>query len=184
MSEATAQDVIRNPGRLVAAPTDLTIAFPHGGMALGLHHTLRFRNNVIYREITDEAFGHATYEVLQCGEQAVLVGVTRGFDNDMMTKLFLNSAAGSSSGDRVVSYPGSNPEGSKLSDDAFVLLFSPDDSNNPGLLMYNAAPRLDIAQDVTFKLNREMGFGFSFALLRRTSGEVYDIGKLEDLTLP
>jgi len=185
VAQRTALDIIRNPGRLVADPTDLSTDYPHGGTALGETHSREFSDEVILREIRGEAFGSSTIEYVQAGEQVFLAGIAVGYDNDMLGKLFLNTATGSSSGRTKITYPGSNLEGSRLSDKGFVLLFSPNDTTQPGIILYNALPMVNPAHRISMALSKQQDFGFFFRGIRNTTNNlVWDMAMLEDITLP
>lgn len=187
MSVAVTRKVLRIPGRLCADPSDLTAAFPHGGTALGITRDAEFRFGASKHVITAEEWGNIPCEVIVGGETAVMGCVLREFDNDMVKKVFLNPATGSSSGDQVINSkaPAATLKpGYRLSLKGFKLLFSPKSvDTHPHILMYNALPILDEAALVQASLAEELGIAVAFHAVPDSSGRVYAIGKREDLTL-
>lgn len=184
MASADVRKVLRVPGRLCAAPTDLSTAFPHGGTALGIVRDLAFRPNLKQRRVTAEEFGGEIVETIIGGESCVLACVLRGMDNDAVTKAFLNTSAGSSSGDRTIQYPGSSRAGTLGSSRSFKLLFSPrDTTNHHGLILYNAIPLVAESAELQLAIGQEMGIAVVFVAYRTSTPNLYQIAKLADMTL-
>jgi hypothetical protein len=165
----------------------LTTAFPHGGTALGITRDAEFRFNHRHHIVTAEEWGNSPCEVLDCGEGAILACVLREFDNDMLAKVFLNTATGASSGDKTLSFGpvlATNKPGYRLSVKGFKLLFSPRSvDTHPHILIYNAAPVMEDAALIQMSLAEEMGVAAAFIALPDATGRVYAIGKREDLSL-
>jgi hypothetical protein len=187
MSTATTRKVLRLPGRLCAGPTDLTTAFPHGGVALGITRDAEFRFNIDKHIITAEEWGNIPCEIIMGGESAVMGCVLREFDNDMIGKVFLNPSAGTSSGDQVIyskTPAATNKPGYRLSVKGFKLLFSPKAvDTHPHILMYNALPIVEESALVQASLAEELGIAVAFHAVPDSTGRVYAIGKREDLAL-
>lgn len=192
MSSPNPRNVIKLRGRLVAAPTDLTSPYPHGGTELGLVNNGRFVLGMRQKVITAEEFGQQTVEVLQAGTgNAVLLAVLRSFDNDLLPRIFPSTVAGASSGDQVIQSDasaggvGTAPQSDFLgADRGFVLFYSPDDVDlNPSILLYNAIPALQESAEIQINLASEMSFAVAFHAAHDASFRNYRIGKREDLTL-
>ena len=184
MGLADPGNVIRLGGRLCSGPTDLAAAFPHGGTALGMVSEAVFRPNLKRAQITAEEFGDEPIEVIVTSETVVLGCLLRGVDADAWNTIWEDTTAGSSSGQPVVDYPGSTRVGNLASDRAVKLLYSPDDlQNDPGILLYSALPILDETAELALSISEEMVVRVVWQGIRDGSGNVYQIGRLEDLTL-
>lgn len=178
-----ARAVVHAPGRLVVGPTDLALAFPHGGTALGLSAEVTFRPGLRGRSVRAEEFGGETIEVVYAGESAVLGALVRGWDADAVNRVWLNSTVGVS-GERYVEYPGTTRAGTLGSARSVVLLFSPRDADRtPGVILYRALPLVDQAAALQFAFRRELVVAALFQGIRDATGRVYRAGRLEDLAL-
>lgn len=185
MATAAVQNILRLRGRLVAAPTDLGAAFPHGGTQLGLVKQATFRYGIQTQNITAEEYGGITTEAVYAGEGAVLAGFMRDYDNDMIARLFPGTSAGAS-GARVVEQDAGD-SGILLSSRSIVLLFAPIATNattgHPHILMYNAVPMLDETADLQLHAGVEAAVAFVFRCIPDASSRLYRIGRRGDLSL-
>ena len=179
----------RIPGRLVKDPTDLTAAFPYGGTELGFVHKEVLRFNAEHHGMTAEEWGPQVYEVIDAGSSLVLGVEVRGFDIDMISAIFPDTAAGSKihsdTAERSIQgRPTSVRAGMKLGDRSFALLFVPDDvKSKPGVLIYDAIPV--IAEDATMAFDAETEATFNAVFYSRpdASDRTWDIAYLKDMTL-
>ena len=170
-------------GRLCIAPTNLAAAFPHGGTALGLTAEVNFRPVQRMREVRAEEFGGEVVEIIVGREDVVLAATIRGWDSDALQRVFVRTAAGTS-GERVVSYPGSVRAGTLGSDRSVVLLFSPRNTeHHPAILIYRAVPIVDESVSIPLAQKREIVAQVVFRGIRDASDRVYACGRLEDLSL-
>jgi hypothetical protein len=186
MAQATGKDIVLNRVKLCINPTDLSTAFPHGGTAIGEVRDLVFRSQVVHHESKAEEFGQETVEYVTAGQRAIVAGVARGFDNDMVSKIYINSAEGTTTQDQRVAYPGSGAKkaGRKRSDDSVVLVASPEDTEHGvAVILFKALPLLDATAALNMHRTEEMGTAFLFAGIRNTNGKVYQLGRLADLDL-
>jgi hypothetical protein len=184
MASAESGKVIRLGGRLCSGPTDLSLAFPHGGTALGMISEAIFQPNLQRAQITAEEFGGETVDVVVMAETVILGCLLRGVDSDAWTTVWEDTTAGSSSGEPVVDYPGSTRAGTLGSARAVKILYSPDDlQNDPAILLYSAIPILDETAELALSISQEMVVRVVFQGIRDGSGNVYQIGRLEDLTV-
>lgn len=185
-----AANSLRVPGRFCADPTDLGIAYPHGGTALGMHQGLEVRIDMPVRLRRDESFANIVTEGIEI-ERGLLIGaVFRGITNAAAQKLFANTAVGGSSGDRVIESPGLSgspkPLVRAVSERAFALLFSPTHPTlHPAVLLYRCLPMLEDGAALTLAVEAENGVGAIFVAApdATTPFKVSRVGKLADLVL-
>lgn len=172
------------PGRLVAAPTDLSVVFPHGGTDLGLAAATAFRFNHAQRPITAEEYGGEIVEIVEGGEAAVLVTVLRGISDAAVEKVFPHTVTGGDTGEKIVRYPGTRVPGTLASVRKFKLLFAPEDTtNHPGVLLYNVLPLVDDSAELQMVIGGELGLPVVFFCTRDATNRVYEVAKLSDMTL-
>lgn len=188
MATADARSILYVPAKLCHTPTNLSNAFPHGGTALGTVARMMFKPNVLTSEVIGEEFGGVTRDVIYCGENAVFACFLRGWDNDVLQKLFPNTSAGTSSGNRYVRFEpgvsGQNRPGLTLSDSSVKLFVSADSpDHHPSLIIYNAIPMLDEAAELAFRSPQELGFPAVFRCAPDTTGRVYAMGWRKDLSV-
>lgn len=187
MSTANVRNVRYIPGRLYANPTDLSTTAPFGGTALGLVRDMIFKPIVRTSTVTAEEFGSPVIEAVYAGEQALFSCVLREFDSDAISAIFPNSAAGSTTGDRIIQgrVSGSvNRPGYLLSNKQLTLLFMPRSlDHHPCILMRNAIPAVDETMEIQLSLSEEVGMAVNFYCTPDSSGRVYDIGRRADLSL-
>lgn len=185
MAAASPANILRLRGRLVASPTNLGAAYPHGGTEIGLVRDARFKYGVITQEITAEEYGGTATEAVYAAESAVFAGIARDYDNDMIARLFPNTATGGSGFARVDHL--ATDAGRLLSSDSIVLLFAPAATNattgHPHILVYNAVPVLDAAAELQLHAGAEAGVAFVFRCVPDASSRIYAIGRRGDLSL-
>ncbi len=172
-------------GRLCHSPTDLAAPFPHGGTALGVVRDVKFRLLGRTRPIRAEEWGGLAVDYLGTDQGAVLGFILRSWDNDALQAVFADTAAGGS-GKRVVRGRATTEgcrAGGKLSARARKLLFSPDDSHDPGFLVSKAIPLPEENAELRFLLPEEIGIPVLWHCIPDGSGNLYQLGRLEDLTL-
>ena len=183
MSIPNIDDILRVPGRLCIDPTNLAIAYPHGGIGIGVIRNILVKQASVSYSVTAEEFGKETVDMVYGGETWVLGAVLRSYDKDAIQKLFPNTSLGVS-GQRVISHPGATREGHLLSSRTVKLLFSPDDTtNHPMVLLHKAAPLVEETAEFNLSLAQELGLAIMFVGLRDASNRVIAIGIGSDLTL-
>lgn len=169
---------LRVPGRLCRNPTDLSIAFPHGGEDLGLVTNMAFRPNQRRYEATGEEYGGETVETYVTGERILFVAALLGAPESGCIRIFRDATAAR------IRYPGSSLPGSLGSAQSFKLLFSPRDKTvHPGLMIYKAIPMLDEAAEIAISLNTDFIIPVMFRGIRDGTGRVYEIAKLADMAI-
>lgn len=177
MSTAAVTKIMRVTGRLVANPTNLNTAFPHGGTALGMVRDAEFRFGERHYEVRSESLGMPR-EIIHCGYTASFHGVLRDYDSDAVNALFLNpqTASGNIRTIRGTSTSG-NRAGTKLSGLAFKLLFSPRaKEDHPYIVMYAAVPTIAQESALQLSTNEEAVIQFACIGLPVAAGKVYEIG--------
>lgn len=183
MATPTVSNIYRIKGRLSVAPTDLTLAYPHGGTALGQigRFAIEIAEGVL--PIVDEHYGQPVEFVAATG-LTVLSCHLRGWDNDALQQVLPDTFAGSGSGNRVIRLGSPNNATGKIQSGRTVkVLFTADrPTEHPSVILYNAIPIIDQAEAVRFSLFQEARIPVQFIGLR--SGSKYgQIGLLEDLEL-
>lgn len=186
MTTPNARSIIKLKGRLVANPTDLTLAYPHGGEELGLVARGRFVPNIRHQIVRAEEFGAQVTEVVRSGTgSAVLLALMRGYDDDMVKRVFPSTSVGTSSNTRLVEADAvSGGQGTLLSTSSIVLFFSPEDvDQHPSILMYNALPLVEEAAEMQLDISSELTVAVAFRLVHDATFRNYRIGRREDLSL-
>lgn len=184
MATARQDNILRIPGRLVAAPTDLTIAFPFGGTALGMASDVIWRPNQRRKEIRGEEYGGEITDLVKTGQSPQLGMFIRGFDPDMTLKIFEGSSVSTKTGKPKVDYPTDAAPGTLASSTGIVLLYAPDNvDEHPGILLYNALPLLEEVSEMRFSLKAEFGIPVLFYGIRDATNRVYQKQLMEDLVL-
>ena len=191
MASPNVRNILRLPGRLVAAPTNLLAAYPHGGVELGVVRDVEFRPGIKASLVTAEEYGGVVTEAIYAGEAPILACVLRSFDNDLIERLFLNTSVpvvSGASGDRIIlgraSGAGVNRAGTLRDASAIVLLFTPKNVDmHPMVLIRRAIPMVEETAALALSLSQELGLGLVFYCAPDSSGRTYDVGKRQDLTL-
>lgn len=177
-------------GRLVANPTDLSAAFPHGGTELGTVRRLVFTARSERPPVRAEEFGGAEVEYIRGAQDAALAAVLREWDPDAIAAVFPNTATGSVSGKPVlrgqVFGAGVTKPGTLASDKALVVLVSPDATDRAeGLILPNALPMPEEQLELQFAIGVEAGLALVFrAVPHATSGKTFELGRIRDLEVP
>ena len=184
MSAQNVRDALKVPGRLIINPSDLTIAFPHGGTELGLVRGIRVAPGSAYQDMTFEEFGGEIVDKLWTGDAWALAAILESFDADAISTIFQNTSVDPDSDERVIEHPGTVKAGTFMSTRSVVLLLSPDDlENHPGVLFYRAIPMLDETAEITLRLADPLNIAVMFAAIRDTSARVVKVGQVKGLTL-
>lgn len=181
MSAPDVSNIYRSPGRLVANPTALMSPYPHGGTELGIARDMMFKPNVKFRKLIAEEF-KSPVEVLWTGDDPVMAGVLRTWDNDMISKLFYGTQV-SAKGDVGIIDSGTYP-GYPLSRKGIVLLFSPMAVDaHKHILLYNAIPIVEEAFEMKVSISEELGIPFFFQGIPDVYGRTYAVDLRANLSL-
>ena len=171
------------PGKLCYGPSDLTTAYPHGGTALGEVGQVAVSPNYTVRLITYETYGTEVTEVIHTGESWVIAFALRTWDNDAISTIFPNSAAGATTKYRVIHGAGTNAAGYTLSSKSVVLCFSPENIDlSPMVMMYKATPLVDETARLALRRGTNLDFPLMFRCLRDSSDKSVRMGLRADLS--
>ena len=178
---------IKVPGRLCyGSSLDFAAAFPHGGTALGMVLAATVRHSETFGAVRVEDFGVSTeiVDLVEAGERWIFTCALRGADSAALALVFRATAAGSSSGQRLIQYPGSVKEGVLRSVSRSVgLLFSPIDPQLPAVYFPRAVPALEGERELVLHRAKERVIlaGFVATRASTTAGSAVQVGLLEDL---
>jgi len=178
-------DAIRVPSKLCKGPTAIS-TFPHGGTALGMIARMAFSPNALYADVTAEEYGGTPIERIYAGEQPTFTCILRGWDADAIRYNFPNTTLGTHG--RLLKFApgvaGQNRPGYLGTSMSYKLLVSPiAESFHPGLVLYNAVPAWNSDSEMYFKSEGELFLRLEFLCLPDSTGRVYQIGKLLDISL-
>jgi len=185
MATPNVQNIIRIPGRLCYNPTDLTLDYPHGGVALGVVRDMVFHFGAKTTLTTGEEWGGVVTRAWYSGEAPFLACVLREFDKDALTKIFPNTQIGSVTDDVIINYlpAGSgNRPGYDLANLEIKLLFSPfSTEHDPFIIVYAAVPTIDADAALMLSYDEEIGIPITFWAAVDSSGRTYRKGRARDL---
>jgi len=175
--------VIRATGRIVLDPTNLSAAYPHGGVEIGLVRLCVLQPVVARFRVISEGLGEATDIV--ASREYVFACVLRGWDDDAIRMLMPGGyAAGSSSQHAVFRRPGTTVPGASALSRAMILLFVPDDPIHvPALLIYRAVPDWQQGASINLQRGEEFSLPLRFHCARDSGGKILQLGMLADLSL-
>lgn len=180
---------LRNGGQLCINPTNLAIAFPHGGTGLGVV------GDVVLKQIflTEKARGaddrHAgeSLETWYVGESWIMAWTLRQWDNDPLNAWYQQRIAGATRtviADQYSGVAGVRRPGTKLSTSAVKLLFSPNNPSNPGVIFYKAVPIFEDEHEIQLSATEEQKVAImAEAMYHQSIGKLYKMGLLSELTL-
>lgn len=183
-----ARDIRWIPGRLSYGPTSnatLLQPYPHGGTGLGVKRAATADPNQTYGIIKAEEYGGERVEVIDTGGEGwTLAAILRGYDDQAVSLLFPNVAAGSVSQHSVITAPGTNKPGRLLAASGIVLVFTPDaPDHHPMIVFHRAVPMLDAQAKMALAWNSPFEIAVVFAALRNASGKAVSVGYRQDITL-
>lgn len=176
--------MLRAPGQLVVNPTNLGLAFPHGGTRVGSVRLVALTVAGQGFRVESEALGEAT-DVLEGPNRYVFACFLRGWDDDAV-RLFLadNYRQGAVSGHAVFSEPGDSVPGSSALGRAARILYVPDDPvHAPALLIHRGVPDWSDNAEVAWRRRDELGIPLAVECIRSAAGKIVEIGMIADLTL-
>jgi hypothetical protein len=184
MTAGNASRVIRAPGRLVVAPTNLGVAYPYGGVEVGKTRLVVVRVLGTNVRVESEGLGEAT-DVLERQNHFVFSCFLRGWDDDAIEQLWPdNFTVGAATGHAVFDAPGRSVPGASMLDRAKVLLYVPDNvAEVPAVLIYRGVPDWSDSAEMAFQRGDELGLPLAVECLRSASGRILKIGRLADLSL-
>lgn len=175
------------PSRLIASPSNLSLASPYGGTQLGIARNIAFRPGHKVETSNAEEFGRPIAYTL-VAEEAVLSCVLRTWDNDMLSRILPNTAAPVNGRLRAINGRASgasvNRAGFALDSLAFALLVDPlSPREHPAILIYNAVPIFDENAEILMSNTQEFGLGLMFKSTPDATGRDYSHVPISDMTL-
>lgn len=175
---------IRAPGRVVADPTDLTIAYPYGGTEVGFTKTCVLQPLSTTFKVRAESLAETT-DVTEPGNEYAFACIARGSDDDAWAKFFAdNHSVGSVSGHAMFKVPGGNEPGSSALPRSVILLFVPDDLIHvPAILVYRGIPEFPEGAEIPFQRVEEFGLPISVHCVRDTNNLILAVARFSDLSL-
>lgn len=153
-----------NPSNILRVPGVVTFK----GSAIGNVRGVHFKPQMKTFPVHAEEFG-TTVEAIYSGESGICGFVARDFDAALVAAVF---PGGSMQHD-----PTSFRAGTPLSDNVGQLQLVPRDAGQPGLTIYQALPLVELAAEINFSLNAEVGFACFFQAIPDSGG-----GKAWDIT--
>jgi hypothetical protein len=188
MAAADLNQCLAVPGQLCINPTDLSIAFPHGGTALGEVYMARAAYTSGYFDVTAEEYGNRVVESVWSGENVAFGCVLRQFDEAAVAAAFPNTATGTKS--QRVSVKGWEDAASPVrpghlaSTRSAKLLFSPLDSDRcRALILYRALPRVAEAWDLRFAFDARQEIPVLFLAIPDSNGRCWRLDYLRDMAV-
>ncbi len=188
MTTPNVRDLLYAPGRLSITPTDLTLAYPHGGTALGLVKGVSIQLGPDYdpaRNILASERGNQVADNVRGPANAILSGFLHSWDPDLIQRLFPNTSVvtvSGGTGHRLVQEPGSVRAGARMSDVAVDLVYTPDDLDHvPMFRMNNAMPFLDASPALQLALDIEWALPFTFIGIMDSNDLMYEFGRRFDI---
>lgn len=186
MSAPNPRDILKIPGRLVAAPTNMDAEYPYGGTELGVCRDVAMNFGVSVDFPIAEEFKTPTAAILQ-EERSFFACVLRSWDNDMLTKVWHNistSTYGEVGINGRASGSGIKRAGTNLASRAFKLLFAPHaTAQHRFVLLYNVVPMPAESAEMQLSIGREMGLALMFRCLPDELGRMYSVDLKSNLTL-
>lgn len=185
-------DILTQPGRLIWAPTDLSIANPYGGTALGFSEEgVRLRLDASTIIVTSEELGPEPVRVIWGGAAPKIFVEFLQWDANTVQRMFPGGLSAAGTTARIVTLPGTLVPGQAIPTAA--LLFVPDDTTNgKAVLFHKVAPAIPETAELQFRLRSRTTLPLVFHAMREdgvvSSDAEYNyrlmaIGTLSDLSI-
>jgi len=161
--------VLVQPGRLVMNPTDLSLAFPHGGTSLGMTEegiTLNWEKN--WQPVVVEEYGQEPIKIIHIGEEIKMSVNFVQWESNVTGLIWQGfTATGGVSGLTNMEWPGSGSKyaGKDMSGSSIILLFSPSDLTNNKVVLFRKAVPLSTTE-VEFKASKKTILACEFYAMR------------------
>jgi len=183
MAAPNSRNIIRLPGNLVKDPTDLSAAYPYGGTELGQVTDDSFRYGAKHRTIEAEEWGGQTVEVVHGGTSCVFACHLRGFDDDAISAMFMDTAVATPSLHRAHRLrTAQGRAGTLLSANSMILLFVPLAAiRHHSILIWNAAPVISTETSLALHMSSEVTIPVMWYGLPDATGRVAEVRKFVDM---
>ena len=185
MAAGSASRILRAPGRLVAAPTDLSLAYPYGGTEVGKTRLVTLTSIDTTFRIECEGLGGEPSDILEGPQRFIFTCFLRGWDDDAVRHfLSRNYVQGDQSGHAVFRAPNSRFGGASALGRAVSFLYVPDDPvHAPACLVYRGIPDWSDGAEVAWQRGEELGIPLAVDCIRGATGKMVEVGRLADLSL-
>jgi hypothetical protein len=183
-NDSPAPGVLRCPGRLIVTPTDLSGSYPYGGTFVGKARLVTLLPMGVGVRVPSEGLGDAG-DILEADHRYVFSCFLRGWSDPALELLFGdNYSAGDTTGHAVFSSPGTAVTGTSALARAKKIIFVPDDTiHAPAILIYSGVADWAEGSELAWQRAEELGLPIIIECMVDSSGNVLEIGRLEDLTL-
>lgn len=184
MASGSSSRIIRSPGKIVVGPTNLSTAYPYGGIEIGQARVVTLSISGVDYRVQSEGIGNIG-DVLSGPKRVVFSCFLRGWDDSAIKELWSEGyTLGSVSGHSVWSYPGTSLVGSSRLSVGKVILFVPNNTvAHPAVLIYRGIPDWSDSTEIAFSLKDEMGLPLVVECVQSSSGKVVQSGRIVDLSL-
>jgi len=183
-------ELLRSPGRLCVNPTDLSTDYPHGGTDLGNIRKCFSRPVLRYYRVRAEEFGGRMVERTHFAEGEIVSVVFRGMNDEALQRSFPNSEEGDTTGHRLLFSPAAdddneNRDGTRDSERAFSLCFSPDDRDNGvTVLLQKCLPMLEESYQLALQAKVDVEHAVVFETIPTIAdARPWQAGHWQDITI-
>lgn len=189
-SVADLDAVLRQPGRWVAAPSNLSAAFPYGGTYLGAcgNGCIIDLDDPVFPLVCSEEAGRRPYNDLFVGfgDIEAIVEI-RECDNDTLQVAFPSMTTAGASTQRKIQFPGSISPGTLLSTEAMTMLYVPFNTTEHKAALFRQVHPF-VVESLSLRNQAETLLTVAFRVREKTAHgtaaeNMFVVGKLSDLAL-
>lgn len=183
----TGQDetkVLRIPGRLVWAPTDLSGSFPYGGTALGITGDVPMMHREAPRFEARDPYSGGSRRTIYTDLRVRFVAVLSEWSDAVIERVFPSAATGGTSAEKyVLENLGTTTRPGLQLTTGILLWVSNNEANHPSILLRSACCVQKGLMEVAQSPLEEQGFAVEFVAQWDGSDQLYAQGKIEDLSV-
>lgn len=175
---------IKLPVRACINPTDLLgLAFPHGGIDLGIVADIEFMPILRGTKYRGEDFGGEIVEGHEIRRDVLVGMVLRGYRKEIIQQLFRpDEVTLDETGIPFIQYPGSGNQAKRMTDDAVKVFLSPRSPQyHPGLLLHQASADIDPTARMQMSNKEEHFYVCQWTCTRNSAGRVYSQGAVKKI---
>lgn len=182
MAQSNINALLRVPGRLCLAPSNMSGSFPFGGTDLGLVADVVVVPGQVTKELREEGLGVVTKHGIGLGEAVKIRLAVRSLEQGHGSHFFVAATGDVTGEESIIHNPVANPPGGVVA--TVSLMFCPFDETQDFVWLPAAAPHVDEAAELAKSIRRE---GFFFAVFdatpRASDGLAAIHARKEDLVL-
>lgn len=176
-------EILKNPGFLFWNPVGFASEAQYGTKLGYCEAGVDFAPNWSYTFTTEEETGDEIQDVLYLGASPVLSATLANFNTASLARMFPGG-----SGTNTAYYPGSTTIGNVISSSSTIckpVLFVPENTSYPCLLLQKAVPKLDSAWVIKMSHVQKMLYRLSFHGISKTRDVdgAYYLGAISGATL-